>query len=80
MEAEALYGFLVAFVVALAITPLVARFARRVGAVDSMKERGLASEPTPLLGGLAIFAAVLVAAALFLPCNDQCAASSTRRR
>jgi UDP-GlcNAc:undecaprenyl-phosphate/decaprenyl-phosphate GlcNAc-1-phosphate transferase len=71
MKAEALSGFLVAFAVALAATPVVARFARRIGAVDSMKERGLASGATPLLGGLSIFAAVLVAAALFLPFNDQ---------
>ena len=80
MEAEALYGFLVAFVVAAVLTPLVARLARRVGAVDAIKERGLASDATPLLGGLAIFAAVLVAAALFLPDNDRSAGSSTRRR
>ena len=71
MKAEALYGFLVAFVVALVMTPLVARLARRVGAVDAMKERGLAADATPLLGGLAIFGAVLIAAALFLPINDQ---------
>jgi UDP-GlcNAc:undecaprenyl-phosphate GlcNAc-1-phosphate transferase len=71
MKAEALYGFLVAFVAATALTPLVARLARRVGAVDSMKERGLASEATPLLGGLAIFGGVLLAAALFLPIDDQ---------
>jgi UDP-GlcNAc:undecaprenyl-phosphate GlcNAc-1-phosphate transferase len=47
MKAEALYGFLVAFVVALVMTPLVARLARRVGAVDAMKERGLAADATP---------------------------------
>jgi UDP-GlcNAc:undecaprenyl-phosphate GlcNAc-1-phosphate transferase len=70
METEALYGFLVAFAAALVLTPLVARLARRVGAVDSMKERGLAGGPTPLLGGLAIFGAVMVAAALFLPFSD----------
>jgi UDP-GlcNAc:undecaprenyl-phosphate/decaprenyl-phosphate GlcNAc-1-phosphate transferase len=71
MKAEALYGFIVAFVTAMLLTPLVARLARRVGAVDSLKERGLATEPTPLLGGLAIFAGVLLAAALFVPMNDQ---------
>jgi UDP-GlcNAc:undecaprenyl-phosphate GlcNAc-1-phosphate transferase len=71
MEADALYGFVVAFVTAVALTPLVARFARRVGAVDSLKERGLATDPTPLLGGLAILAGVLLAAALFVPMNDQ---------
>jgi UDP-GlcNAc:undecaprenyl-phosphate/decaprenyl-phosphate GlcNAc-1-phosphate transferase len=71
MHADALYGFLVAFVAATALTPLVGRLARRVGAVDPLQERGLASEPTPLLGGLAIFAGVLLAAALFVPSSDQ---------
>jgi UDP-GlcNAc:undecaprenyl-phosphate GlcNAc-1-phosphate transferase len=71
MTADALYGFLVAFVAATALTPLAARLARRVGAVDPMQDRGLASEPTPLLGGLAIFAGVLLGAALFVPMNDQ---------
>jgi UDP-GlcNAc:undecaprenyl-phosphate GlcNAc-1-phosphate transferase len=67
MKDDALLGFLAALVVAALLTPPVARLARRVGAVDPMSERGLAREATPLLGGLAIFAAVLVASALFLP-------------
>jgi UDP-GlcNAc:undecaprenyl-phosphate GlcNAc-1-phosphate transferase len=49
------------------LTPLVARLATRVGAVDEPRERGLASQATPLLGGLAILAGVLVAAALWMP-------------
>jgi UDP-GlcNAc:undecaprenyl-phosphate GlcNAc-1-phosphate transferase len=67
MKDDALLGFLLALVVATLLTPLVARLARRVGAVDAVKERGLAREATPLLGGLAIFGAVLVAALLFAP-------------
>jgi UDP-GlcNAc:undecaprenyl-phosphate/decaprenyl-phosphate GlcNAc-1-phosphate transferase len=67
MKDDALLGFLAALVVAALLTPPVARLARRVGAVDALKARGLAREATPLLGGLAIFAAVLVAALLFLP-------------
>src|ERR671917_1855672 len=67
MKDDALLGFLLALAVATLATPLVARLARRVGAVDAVKERGLAREATPLLGGLAIFAAVLVAALLFAP-------------
>ena len=55
MESEALYAFLVAFAAAALLTPPVARLARRIGAVDELKARGLASEATPLLGGLAIF-------------------------
>jgi UDP-GlcNAc:undecaprenyl-phosphate GlcNAc-1-phosphate transferase len=71
MESDALYGFLVAFAAAALLTPLVARLARRIGAVDELKARGLASEATPLLGGLAIFAGVLLAALLFLPDNER---------
>jgi UDP-GlcNAc:undecaprenyl-phosphate GlcNAc-1-phosphate transferase len=67
MKDDALLGFLVALLVAAVLTPLVARLARRIGAVDAVRERGLAREATPLLGGLAIFAAALVAALLFLP-------------
>jgi len=70
MKDDALLAFLVALAVAGLLTPLVARLARRVGAVDGIKERGLAREATPLLGGLAIFAAVLVAALLFLPLSQ----------
>ena len=71
MEERALLAFLVALALTTAATPLVARIARRVGALDPVKERGLASEPTPLLGGLAIFAGVLVASALFLPASTE---------
>jgi UDP-GlcNAc:undecaprenyl-phosphate GlcNAc-1-phosphate transferase len=67
MELRALYACLVALAVAAAVTPLVARLARRVGAVDELKERGLAVHATPLLGGLAIFAGTLISALLFLP-------------
>src|SRR5215210_6812721 len=70
MKDDALLGFLVALAVAALLTPQVARLARRVGAVDGVKERGLAREATPLLGGLAIFAAVLVPALLFLPLSQ----------
>src|SRR4051794_28659769 len=65
-KADAVYAFLVAFVAAAALTPLTARLARRVGAVDRPNERGLGAGSTPLLGGLAMLGGVLVAAALFL--------------
>jgi UDP-GlcNAc:undecaprenyl-phosphate/decaprenyl-phosphate GlcNAc-1-phosphate transferase len=70
MKDDALLGFVVALAVAAVLTPPVARLARRVGAVDSLKQRGLAREATPLLGGLAILVAVLVAALLFLPASQ----------
>ena len=65
-ERDAILAFVVAFIVAVALTPLTARLGRRVGAVDQPRERGLSEHPTPLLGGLAILAAVLVASLIFL--------------
>jgi UDP-GlcNAc:undecaprenyl-phosphate/decaprenyl-phosphate GlcNAc-1-phosphate transferase len=70
-ELDALYAFLVALAVATLLTPPVARLAVRVGAVDEPRERGLAARSTPLLGGLAILAAVLVAALIWLPVDQQ---------
>jgi UDP-GlcNAc:undecaprenyl-phosphate GlcNAc-1-phosphate transferase len=67
MELRAVYACLVAFAAAAVLTPVAAKLARRVGAVDEIKERGLARDATPLLGGLAIFAGTLIAALLFLP-------------
>src|SRR4051812_23334497 len=71
METKALVAALVAFAVAAALTPLAARFARRIGAVDELKEIGLARQATPLLGGLAIFGGALVAGLIFLPDNQR---------
>jgi len=70
-EIDALWGFLIALAVAALLTPLVARLAFRVGAVDEPRERGLALRSTPLLGGLAILAGVLAAALLWLPLDRQ---------
>jgi UDP-GlcNAc:undecaprenyl-phosphate GlcNAc-1-phosphate transferase len=70
-ELDALYAFLVALAAAALLTPFVARLAVRVGAVDEPRTRGLASRSTPLLGGLAILAGVLVAALIWLPIDQQ---------
>ncbi|MFZ1995434.1 MAG: MraY family glycosyltransferase [Solirubrobacteraceae bacterium] len=64
---DAVLSFVVATAVAAVATPLAARLARRLGAVDHPKERGLSQRSTPLLGGLAILAAVLVAGWIWLP-------------
>ena len=66
-ELDALYAFLVAAAVAAVLTPLTMRLARRVGAIDQPRERGLSDRETPRLGGLAIFAAAAVAGAIWLP-------------
>ncbi len=71
MEERALLAFLVALALTAAVTPLVARLAGQVGALDPVQERGLAQEPTPLLGGLAILVGVLVAGALLLPATTE---------
>jgi UDP-GlcNAc:undecaprenyl-phosphate/decaprenyl-phosphate GlcNAc-1-phosphate transferase len=70
-ELDAVFGFVVAAAVAAALTPATARFARAVGAVDEPRERGLATRATPLLGGLAILAGVIVGALLFLRIDHQ---------
>jgi UDP-GlcNAc:undecaprenyl-phosphate GlcNAc-1-phosphate transferase len=66
-ELDALYAFLAAAVLTALLTPLTMRFARAVGAIDEPRERGLSERPTPLLGGLAIFAGVLLAGLIWLP-------------
>ncbi len=69
-ELEALYALLTAAAVTTLLTPATMAFARRVGAIDEPRERGLSVRPTPLLGGLAIFAGVLVATLVWLPAGD----------
>jgi len=64
---DAAFAFLVAMAVAAALTPLSARLAVRVKAVVQPSDRGLAERATPALGGLAILAGVLVAAAIWMP-------------
>ncbi len=66
-DLDALWAFLVAGAVAVALTPLAARLAQRVGAIDQPRERSLHEHPTPRLGGLAILAGCLAAGILFLP-------------
>ncbi len=64
---DAVYAFLVATAVAALLTPLAGRLARRVGAIAHPSDRGLARKPTPELGGLAILAGVIIAAAIWMP-------------
>jgi UDP-GlcNAc:undecaprenyl-phosphate GlcNAc-1-phosphate transferase len=68
MELDAFYAFLVAAAVTALLTPLTMRIARTVGAIDEPRARGLSERSAmPLLGGLAIFAGVLVASLIWLP-------------
>jgi UDP-GlcNAc:undecaprenyl-phosphate/decaprenyl-phosphate GlcNAc-1-phosphate transferase len=70
-ELDALWAFAVAAVIAFAVTPPAARLARRLGVVHYPRERDLHERPVPGLGGLAILAAAVVAALLFLPGGQQ---------
>ena len=70
-EFEAVAAFAVAAVVTLVTTPLTARLAVRLGAIDLPRDRDLHEAPVPRLGGLAIFAGIVVAAIIFLPLDGQ---------
>jgi UDP-GlcNAc:undecaprenyl-phosphate/decaprenyl-phosphate GlcNAc-1-phosphate transferase len=61
----------VAALLAVCLTPIAVRLARRIGAVDEPRARGLSDRPTPRLGGVAIFAGVLGPAVLFLPLDGR---------
>ncbi len=67
----ALFAFGVAAIVAWLLVSPAERLAWRIGAVDYPNERSLHSEPTPKLGGLAIFVGTSVAILLFLPWAQQ---------
>jgi UDP-GlcNAc:undecaprenyl-phosphate GlcNAc-1-phosphate transferase len=64
---DAVYAFAVAAALAALLTPLAGMLAKRVGAMSYPSERGLSKRPTPELGGLAILAGVLLAAAIWMP-------------
>ena len=64
---DAVFAFLGAMVIAAVLTPFAARLACAVGAVDEPSARGLSQHATPRLGGIAILAGVLLAAAIWMP-------------
>jgi UDP-GlcNAc:undecaprenyl-phosphate GlcNAc-1-phosphate transferase len=70
-ELDAVWAFLIAGVIAFAVTPPAARLAVRLGVVHYPRERDLHDRPVPGLGGLAILAAAVVAALLFLPAGQE---------
>jgi UDP-GlcNAc:undecaprenyl-phosphate GlcNAc-1-phosphate transferase len=57
---EVFFGFAIALVIALALTPVIGSLARRIGAVDEPGERRLNTLPIPRLGGLALFFAIFI--------------------
>src|SRR3954452_5833075 len=68
---DALFAFLAAALLALALVPLTKRLAVRVGAIDYPDQRKLHTVPTPKLGGLGILGGVLVAGFLWLPSDTE---------
>ena len=68
---DAVFAAGLALTVALLATPVAARLAYRIGAIDVPRERGLSREPKPRLGGLAILTAVLTSCLIFLPHDQQ---------
>lgn len=56
--------FTVSLIVSCTLTPLVRRFAVKVGAVDEPVERSIHKIPVPYLGGIAIYAALAVGLAV----------------
>ena len=67
MLANELWILVTATVVSLTLTPLAAMLAVRLDMLDRPGPRKLHSQPTPVLGGLAIYVAFLLSTGLFLP-------------
>ncbi|HEX6868791.1 MAG TPA: hypothetical protein VF119_08285, partial [Candidatus Limnocylindrales bacterium] len=63
-------AFIAAFVIALALTPLVRRVVLRYEVVDKPEARRVNTLPVPRGGGLAVCAAFLLVAATFLYVNQ----------
>jgi len=57
-------------ILALALTPIVRAFARRVGIIAKPKSDRWHKEPTAMLGGVAIWLSVLIGYFLFVPHSD----------
>ena len=68
---DAVLAFVFAGSVAWMLVPAAETFARRLGAIDEPKERGLHDVPTPKLGGLAILVAIVGASLIWLPWNGE---------
>jgi UDP-GlcNAc:undecaprenyl-phosphate GlcNAc-1-phosphate transferase len=67
-DGNAIWGFLSAAVIVLALTPVVAWLAPRIGGVDDKADRPRVhgAKPIPRIGGLAIVVAIAVPMAIFV--------------
>lgn len=59
-------GFLLALVVAWAVTPVAGELARRLGAMDEPEARKIHAVSTPRMGGVAIFFGIIIPSLLLL--------------
>ena len=60
--------FIISVAISLFMTPVAKRLAVKVGAVDIPKdERRVHKKPMPLMGGVAIYASIIVTSLIFLP-------------
>ena len=65
MLSQVMLIFVAALTLALGVTPLARRMAFRTDMVDRPSGRKFHTDPTPLLGGVAIYTAVIAALLLF---------------
>ena len=77
---EVLYGFALALLIVILLTPAVGGMARLLGVVDQPGRRRLNVNPVPRLGGLAIFFGIFVPALAFLELGPRDARRAPRRR
>lgn len=59
--------FAVAFAISLVATPFSIWFAKKVGAIDKPKDRGMHKEPIPRMGGIAIVCGFMISILVFMP-------------
>jgi UDP-GlcNAc:undecaprenyl-phosphate/decaprenyl-phosphate GlcNAc-1-phosphate transferase len=66
-EGRLVWGFVMALVIVLALTPLTGRLAHRLGAIDDARDRPrIHDAPIPRIGGLAIVAAIAAGMLVFV--------------
>ncbi len=68
---DAVLAFIAAAAIAWLLVPPAERLARRIGAIDYPRDRGLHDTPTPRLSGLAILVAVEVSGWIWLPTDGE---------
>ena len=68
---DAVLAFLVAAAIAWLLVPVAERLARRIGAIDYPRDRGLHDAPTPKLSGVAILVGIEVAGWIWLPSDGE---------